>query len=120
MPQGTQIIRTQSKKYVNGQVYTYKGYQHFTCWLENAEDWFNAHPYIYQESRGGGRPALEIDDCDRKARHSTSVKASLLRKKKKEMISMGLWENARSIDKELDGLKLEYEQHGGVPHSSNW
>jgi len=119
MEQGERIIRIQFKKRMDENTYTVRGYQHFGCWVENAEIWFESHPYIPPVGNGG-RPCMNLTEEDMRVRRSLAVQASGLRKRKKDMVGMGLWENVERIEEDINRLRIRYEEHGGVPRSENW
>lgn len=92
-----------------------KFYWHFDCWIANAKQWLENHPYKNTTKRGGKpRP---ITPEVRKLRFNILVRRAKLATRLREAISAKEFETMSELLTKMEALKEEIRPLGGVPKS---
>lgn len=109
---GDPVIRVRdfyNTKY--GKKYRYDGMYHFNCWVDQAEHWFAANPFVAEERKPStGRPKLDITEKQRKRRASLHVKLHRKRKDRRYWLELGVHSKAEEIMSQINSVKKELDE----------
>ena len=89
LPGDRVVIGRWKRKYPWG-VRTRQRVSHFNCWVREAEEYLDDHPYEPRRVAGPGRP-IQYTQEQRRERRNLQVQISRWTRKQQEYIGGGLW-----------------------------